>query len=44
MNENGKTIKQLADEIGVSKQAVYKRYKGKLNTVCAYGKWCSIFR
>jgi len=30
-----KTIKQIADEIGVSKQSVYKRYKGKLNTVCA---------
>ena len=33
-----KTIRQIADEIGVSKQAVYKRYKGKLHTVCApYG-------
>lgn len=36
-----KTIRQIADEIGVSKQAVYKRYKGKLYTVwrsvCAYG-------
>ena len=30
-----KTIKQIADEIGVSKQTVYKRYKGKLHTVCA---------
>ena len=30
-----KTIRQIADEIGVSKQAVYKRYKGKLYTVCA---------
>ena len=30
-----KTIKQIADEIGVSKQAVYKRFKGKLNTACA---------
>lgn len=29
-----KTIKQIADEIGVSKQAVYKRFKGKLHTVC----------
>jgi len=29
------TIKQIADEIGVTKQAVYKRFKGKLNTVCA---------
>ena len=27
-----KTIRQIADEIGVSKQAVYKRYKGKLHT------------
>lgn len=27
-----KTIKQIADEIGVSKQAVYKRVKGKLHT------------
>ena len=27
-----KTIKQIADEIGVSKQTVYKRYKGKLYT------------
>ena len=25
-----KTIRQIANEIGVSKQAVYKRYKGKL--------------
>ena len=30
-----KTIKQIDDEIGVSKQTVYKRYKGKLYTVCA---------
>ena len=30
-----KTIRQIADEIGVSKQAVYKRYKGKRHTVCA---------
>lgn len=30
-----KTIRQIADEIGVSKQAVYKRFKGKLYTVCA---------
>jgi len=30
-----KTIKQIADEIGVSKQSVYKRYKGKLYSVCA---------
>ena len=30
-----KTIKQIADEIGVSKQTVYKRYKGQLYTVCA---------
>lgn len=30
-----KTLKEIADEIGVSKQAVYKRYKGKLHTVCA---------
>ena len=30
-----KTIKQIADEIGVSKQTVYKRSKGKLYTVCA---------
>lgn len=30
-----KTIRQIAEEIGVSKQAVYKRYKGKLHTVCA---------
>ncbi len=30
-----KTIRQIADEIGVSKQAVYKRFKGKLHTVCA---------
>ena len=27
-----KTIRQIADEIGVSKQTVYKRYKGKLYT------------
>ena len=30
-----KTIRQIADEIGVSKQAVYKRYKGKLHMICA---------
>lgn len=30
-----KTIKEIAEEIGVSKQAVYKRYKGKLSAVCA---------
>ena len=30
-----KTIREIADELGVSKQAVYKRYKGKLHTVCA---------
>ena len=30
-----KTIRQIADELGVSKQAVYKRFKGKLYTVCA---------
>ena len=30
-----KTIREIADELGVSKQAVYKRYKGKLYTVCA---------
>lgn len=30
-----KTLKEIADEIGVSKQAVYKRFKGKLSTVCA---------
>ena len=27
-----KTIRQIADEIGVSKQTVYKRYKGKPHT------------
>lgn len=31
----GKTIKEIADEIGVSKQAVYKRLTGKLKNVCA---------
>lgn len=30
-----KTIKQIAEEIGVTKQAVYKRFKGKLNAACA---------
>lgn len=30
-----KTIKSIAEELGVSKQAVYKRYKGKLYSVCA---------
>lgn len=30
-----KTIKEIADEIGVTKQAVYKRYRGKLSAVCA---------
>lgn len=30
-----KTIKEIAEEIGVTKQAVYKRYKGKLQSVCA---------
>lgn len=29
---NKKTFKELADELGVSKQAVYKRYKGPLYT------------
>ena len=33
--EGMKTIRQIGDEIGVAKQAVYKRYKGKLHTVCA---------
>ena len=32
-----KTIRQIADEIGVSKQAVYKRYKGKLHTERSIG-------
>lgn len=31
----GKTIKEIAEEIGVSKQALYKRVTGKLNSVCA---------
>lgn len=31
----GKTIKQIAEEIGVSKQAVYKRLTGKLKDVSA---------
>lgn len=31
--ETVKTIAEIAKEIGVSKQAVYKRYKGKLYTV-----------
>lgn len=31
----GKTIKNIADEIGVSKQAVYKRLTGKLKNACA---------
>ena len=35
VREGMKTIRQIADEIGVSKQAVYKRYKGKLHTVCS---------
>jgi len=30
-----KTIRQIADEIGVSKQSVYKRVKGSLHTVVA---------
>lgn len=30
-----KTIKQIANEIGVTKQSVYKRFKGKLNAACA---------
>jgi len=30
-----KTIRQIANEIGVSKQAVYKRVKGSLHTVVA---------
>jgi len=30
-----KTIRQIADKIGVSKQAVYKRVKGSLHTVVA---------
>ena len=28
-----KTIREIAEEIGASKQAVYKRYKGKLYKV-----------
>ena len=42
-----KTIRQIADEIGVSKQTVYKRYKGKLHTVCsvcAYGAGGFVYR
>jgi AcrR family transcriptional regulator len=31
----GKTLRQIANEIGTSKQAVYKRYNGKLRSVCA---------
>lgn len=30
-----KTIRQIADELGVSKQTVYKRFKGKLHMACA---------
>ena len=30
-----KTIKQISDEIGVTKQTVYKRFKGKLYAACA---------
>lgn len=30
-----KTIKKIADELGVSKQAVYKRFKGRLYTAVA---------
>ena len=30
-----KTIRQIADELGVSKQTVYKRFKGKLYAICA---------
>lgn len=33
-----KTIRQIADEIGVSKQTVYKRYKGKLHTERSNGE------
>ena len=34
-----KTIREIAEEIGVSKQAVYKRYKGKLyQTVLPYAR------
>lgn len=33
-----KTIRQIADEIGVSKQTVYKRYKGKLHTEHSNGE------
>jgi len=29
MNQNGKTIKQIAEEIGVSKQAVFKKIKSE---------------
>lgn len=37
-----KTIRQIAKEIGVSKQAVYKRYKGKLyKTVLPYARLVS---
>ena len=37
VREGMKTIRQIADEIGVSKQAVYKRYKGKLYTERSIG-------
>lgn len=30
-----KTIKEIADELGVSKQIVYKRFRGKLYAECA---------
>ena len=33
-----KTIRQIADETGVSKQTVYKRYKGKLHTERSNGE------
>lgn len=35
--EGMKTIRQIPDEIGVSKQAGYKRYKGKLHTERSIG-------
>ena len=37
-----KTIREIAEEIGVSKQAVYKRYKGKLyKSVLPYARMVS---
>lgn len=42
MNQNGKTIKQIADEIGVSKQSVQKRLSREPLCTCIQQYICTI--